>query len=424
MVAFRRRRADGGRVRPAIGRTLAVLLCLAACSAPARQPPSTTDPVDPCAASPTRESCASVEVSGHAQRYTLLRRGTTAETVVVDLGGPGLSLLGGVFHLASYGTDQPRLRRYNLLFLEEPWVTAPLADGCDTALTAYYRALRDAPARAAGTGAALRTACAGEAPGTWGFAPDRYAAALRAIAGKERLRLTGFVGYSFGDVRFSYARALDFRWAVFVRPYPLGVSGAEIVAARAEELADLLARARKLRTRPDATSAPRSLPVTEFDHLSAQVALSYLDGPTFADYGREVVDGSNPARIGALSDDLWKRYGTEQMSPGYLAYLDEVCRATPGWPAVGAIGTPADVIAASTTPCAAYPAEATSIDARTAVCVVTSDADPVLPARLSRRMLARHPAWRRVSTPTAEHASSDGLDTCLASLHRDPGDRP
>jgi hypothetical protein len=416
-------------VRLVAGRTLVValstLLALTGCHAGTRRPPSASAPpsgaaataADPCAARPTREPCASIRDGGRAQRYALIRRGHTARTVVVDLGGPGLSVLSGAFSLGSFGADEPGLRGYNLLFLEEPWVTAATPARCDTALTEFYRSLRDDPAQLPVTVVGLRAACfAGPSRGSWGFEPDRYIRALRAISSAENLELTGFLGYSFGDVRYAYAQELGFRWAVFVRPYPLGVAGAEIVAARARAVTTVLARARKLRPQRDATSAPRSLPVVRFDSLSAQVALSYLDETGLARYGPEVMDGTNTARIGSLSDDLWKRYGIEQLSPGYLAYLEEVCRSTPGWPAVRAIDTPADVIVASTSPCALSSPVRQSIGGHAAVCVVTSRTDPVLPAALVQPMLAAHRAWRQVSSGTSEHASSDGVGECLASV--------
>jgi hypothetical protein len=266
--------------------------------------------------------------------------------------------------------------------------------------------------------AGLRTACfADMSRGSWGFAPDQYVRDLRAIANAEKLELTGFLGYSFGDVRYAYAQDLGFRWAVFVRPYPLGVAGTEIVAARAGAVTAVLARARKLPPQPDATAAPRSLPVVPFDSLSAQVALSYLDETSLAKFGREVVDSTNTARIGSLSDDLWKRYGTAQLSPGYLAYLEEVCQSTPGWPAIHVIATPADVIAASTSPCTAPSRQVRmSIGGRAAVCVVTSRTDPVLPASLAQPMLTAHRAWRHVPSRSSDHASSDGVGECLASV--------
>jgi hypothetical protein len=268
---------------------------------------------DACTSQPAREASASVETDGRLQRYQLTRRGTTRNTVLVDFGGPGLSILGGAFRLGTYAAEQVSLKGYNLLFLEEPWVTKVVPPSCDSAMTAFYHALRSDPQQSSVRATQATVACLGATTGGWGFSSAGYADAVRQIARKENLDLTGFVGYSFGAVRFSYVQGRGFQWSVLVRPYPMGVSGGDVVAARATALTGLLARAKNLAAQPDTSSASRSLPVTAFDVLSAQVQLSYLNDAEFKQYGREVVEGSNPARIGSLSDILWRRYGVEQI---------------------------------------------------------------------------------------------------------------
>lgn len=364
-----------------------------------------------CAQRPTTEGCASINVDGVAHRYGLTRAAPGRRTVVVDFGGPGLSVLGGAFRLSSYAAEHPELAGYNLLFLEEPWVARPLTPACDAALTAYYHTLRTAPRHSGAAGDGLVRAClTGRG---WGFDPALYAAALRRIAEVEHLDLEGFVGYSFGDVRFAYAQDLGFRWAVFVRPYPVGVSGREIVDSRAAALDAVVRGARRQPARVDEATGSRSLPVTAFDRLSAQVQLAYLDEASLARYGRGVVDGSSIARIGSFSDALWQRYGTEQVSPAYLAFLDEVCRTARDWPAVTTIGKPRDVIAASTAPCRTLRSDPVRWTAATATCAVISESDPVVPAGLARRLVDAHPGWSRVITASPVHSSSDGLAACL-----------
>jgi hypothetical protein len=418
----RRMRPAGGRILTAVATTLLLFAggCQSGRPAGAAPTPAASASAqagsdqNACATVPVREACSSVTVDGRAQRYQLTRSASTKKTVIVDFGGPGLAVLSGAFGLGGFGAAQPELAGYNLLFVEEPWVTAPLPDGCDEALTGYYRSLRDAPATSDRAAAKLNANCLG--PGShWGFDPATYTRTLRQIAQREGLELTGFVGYSFGDVRFAYAKGLGLRWGVFVRPYSLDVPGREIVAARAVAVAGLVARARKLGSQPDTTSALRSVPVTSFDELSAEVALSYLDETNFHQYGREVADRTNPARIGSLSDDLWRRYDTERISPAYLAYLSEVCRATPDWPTIRSVRNPGDVIAASTGPCAATGAPASAaLDLPSSnVCVVTGDNDPVIPARVVKTMIAEHPRWRQVKSGTKDHLSRDGLAECV-----------
>jgi hypothetical protein len=417
----------GRRMRPAGGRILIAVATISllfaggcqsgrsAASTPAPAPASSDQTA--CASVPVREACSSVTVDGRAQRYQLTRKASTKKTVIVDYGGPGLAVLSGAFGLGGFGAAQPEFAGYNLLFVEEPWVTAPLPDDCDAALTGYYRSLRSAPATSDRAAAKLNAECLG--PGShWGFDPETYTRTLRQIAQRENLELTGFVGYSFGNVRFAYAKGLGLRWGVFVRPYPLNVPARQIVAARAGAVAGLVKRARKLSPKPDTTSAPRSVPVTSFDQISADVALSYLDETDFQQYGREVADRTNAARIGSLSDDLWRRYDTERISPAYLAYLSEVCRATPHWPGVRSVRDPADVIAASTAPCAAKGAPApAALDLPSAdICVVTDDNDPVVPARLAKTMLTDHPHWRQVKSGTKDHLSHDGLAECVRQV--------
>ena len=387
---------------------------------PARPGPPAASSGDPACQSPTvREPCSSVTVGGRTWRYALLRAGApTARTALVDIGGPGEAVLSGRNGLGGLRAAHPSLAgRYNLLFVEEPWVTRAPPAGCQDALGAFYRAVRGAQGTAAARGAAVARRCSvGAEPRRWGFDPVTFGPVVAAIERREGVAVSGFVGLSFASVRWSYLAARPLDWSVLLRPFPLGARGRELVAARAQATAALTDAIASGRPAPGAAAASggptRSLPVTRFDRLSALIGLAYLDRAELDRLAPGVVSGSDRATIGELSDQLWLRYGEDHISPAYLAYLDEVCAAAGSWPAPRSrVWTVADVLAAAHLPCRAVASRPLSRSATGRLCLVTSPADAVTPEALTRRSFPASVAW--VRSADRSHSSFDGLDACL-----------
>jgi hypothetical protein len=410
----------------ALAAVCALGLALAVAQGQARGPGRPGPPAPPsagdaaCQSATVREPCHSVTVGGRTWRYALLRASApTARTALVDIGGPGEAVLSGRNGLGSLQAAHPSLaRRYNLLFVEEPWVTRTPPAGCWDALGAFYRSVRRAHGSAAARGAAVARRCSvGAEPRRWGFDPRSFGSVVAAVERREGIAVGGFVGLSFASVRWSYLAARSLDWSVLLRPFPLRATGRELVAARAEAtaaLADAVATGRPASgaAAPTSGGSARSLPVTGFDRLSALVGLAYLDRAELARLGPGVVSGRDRATIGALSDRLWLRYGDDQISPAYLAYLDEVCGATGSWPAPPSrVGTVGGVLGAAHLPCRAVAGRPLPRPATGRLCLVTSPTDAVTPEAPARRSFPTSVAW--VRSTDRSHSSFDGLPACL-----------
>lgn len=192
-----------------------------------------------CDVWPAREEYSAIFVGNEIWRYSLLRsHEETAETVLVDLGGPGISVLSGAMGLKSFAANFSELSsRYNLLFIEEPWVTqAPLA-GCEDTLVAHFDHLRDQVVSFGGDAPDVAEKCQlawppGQQPDQpvahrgWGFDPGHYSRFVTAISQLDRLDLKGFVGHSWGSMRLAYllqgasGNGFSLDWSVLVRPFP------------------------------------------------------------------------------------------------------------------------------------------------------------------------------------------------------------
>ncbi|XVV09186.1 hypothetical protein ACQP2X_30610 [Actinoplanes sp. CA-131856] len=359
-----------------------------------------------CEGSPTREPCDEVTVDGRTIRYAFLpAQRDTADSVLVDLGGPGLSVLSGAHRLASLKAQSGRLgSSYNWIVIEEPWVTAPVDDQCATALTGYYEEL-SARGGLATTASSLREQCRLDGPARrWGFEPRQYDQAVRAIAGKHRTTIAGFVGHSFGAARLGYLTGTRPRWAILSKPFPVGASAGELVMARAKAVEAAA---------PQGAGPVASDKISAFDFASARVGLGYLTGDALRDQRAALLQRHDPAAARRLSDSLWFRYGDDAIAPALLAQFEEICPLT--GPLGGEqIATAVErVLRASLLPCAA-PRQSPPPSARVGkVCVITSDADTVAPGRLSREHLGRiYPAASFVGLGQSPHTSGDGLAQC------------
>jgi hypothetical protein len=370
-----------------------------------------------CKEQPTRVACKDIEANGRIWRYALLQADTpTADTVVVDFGGPGQTVLSGVIDLQSFRAAYPSLStRFNLLVLEEPWVTEELTDDCEGALTGFYLALRTAPLTADRQGADLVRRCEVNSGGrAWGFQSAAYAGLVRAVEQRDHLTVRGFVGHSWGAARLAYLDSAKLDFAALIRPFPLGADADHLVAARVRKLAEMAGDTRGDAHPTDARD--RSLPVTRFDEMSAQVELAYVDDPFFAANAAGVLNGADRVLIGTLSDKLWGRYGRDSVSPALLAQLQEICPTTgPTSGSTGEITSVQDVLAAQFSPCRAIARTSAATVTARKTCVVSSALDAVAPGDLAATAY-RGNAVQWVDVPNRSHGSFDGLEICLKTV--------
>jgi hypothetical protein len=335
-----------------------------------------------------------------------------------------------------------------LLFLEEPWVQRAVPAPCTAALAATFRAVHGAgpappsPAAADEAGRSLVTSCALADPGTWGWTPAAYREVATAAASAEGLELTGVVGTSFGASRATGVWDLPgVERVVLNSPSPRRVSGADYLAGRAgaalEDLAGLCdgcadpATARSalqaVAARWDA--APVELPtrtplVTGTDVLGAVVSLPYLPGPA-RDAAVAAMRGEPQAgaqTVGALSDSLLLRYGTEDVAPAMLAYLQEVCGTYAPWPAASGAGGVEGLLSRLHASCSALPARAEAPSAPEvgsdgpAVCLARSVDDRVTPAAFADTWRAALGPVERIDVPGRAHADPALAARCWTRL--------
>jgi hypothetical protein len=404
--------------RPAV----ALLLIFAVAGAGAVASSGVAHPGPPAGAScrdaATRVECRDITVDGRVWRYSLTRATRpTDRTVIVDFGGPGLDVLSGP-QLPEFLADHRALAaNHNVLVLEEPWVTQPPTPDCRRSLSAFYLAARSgtapAPARR------LATACDVDSRVRhWGFGPLTYRNLLTAVRAREQLRPVGFVGYSFGSARLAYLapdlaqRPLE--WVALAHPFPVGASANELITARADATRLLAAGSGAGATGSADRPTRRRLPVTRFDELSAMVELGYLPDAAQPAAIADITSGRRSATVADLSDQLWQRYGTDSLAPGYLAQLDELCPLL-GQPTITGNGSVAAILGTMLLPCGARgaPPPRSALGA-TSVCIVLSPADTVTPAALVERAYRQSsPYVRFVATAAHSHRSADGLDQCL-----------
>ncbi|TMQ90716.1 hypothetical protein ETD83_34180 [Actinomadura soli] len=367
---------------------------------------------DACAIVAVRGTCKAIQVGTRIQRYSLLRAGNpTAETAIIDLGGPGGSVLAQGDNAARFRTAHPGLGdRFNLLFLEEPWVINSVGDSCDAALRTYYRTVRNRPERGASAGTRLVHDCdLGQAHGHWGFSPNFYPVFLTEIERRESLRVNAFAGFSFGSVRLSYLSGRSFDWVVLARPFPVGVTGTALVEARSRLLNRLSIDVLPGRK---AVGLSRGTASSRFDSYSALIELGYLDDDRLTDvaarFGGEVTHN--------LSHQLWQRYGQDSVSPGILAIFDETCQVLGPWPRpLKRMTSVADALAAWHLPCRPARRQVPRLPHMARFCVVTSPTDSVTPQNLVRQQFEdRKAVW--VVSHRRSHHSMDRVDECFESI--------
>jgi hypothetical protein len=374
---------------------------------------------DPC--EDAREKCASLRVNGREWRYSLLPADSpTKSTAILDLGGPGTTPLSGRLRLSDYRSQLAGIGKYNLLVIEEPWVTAAVSDSCRAAATVYYNDVRSGGGNPAGSARSLHDACQ-IGQGKWGFGARDYAQVVASIADKEAIEPSGFVGFSFGIARYNYLASTavgeKLSWAVLARPFPVGTDATSFVRQRASLVEKQFGKAPA--AFPEASVPTRSLPVTMFDTLSAIVGLEYAPDEERAAVSRAVTEVKDPEVIGQYSDNLWHRYGTDSISSAYLAQLDEVCAATTASDKLplALAGHPyARVLAETMLPCAGEPSPPLALRP-IPTCVIASKGDPVVAGDASVGLIRRSVKNASViESSEPSHQSQDGLSSCLTKV--------
>lgn len=370
---------------------------------------------DSCTSQPTREMCLSIQVDDELWRYTLYRAPTeTAKTVLFDPGGPGAAALSGHYTLA----EQPAMlgfAEYNLLVLEEPWVTAEVEDDCEASVTEYYRAARNF-SYSDDVAAAVLTDCDFDT-NRYGFEQDSYQRLVRAIMDKHALHIEGFVGHSFGSVRLAYLNAdetLVPNWAVITRPFPVGISRSDLLAARAAKLSELFPT--ELHWIEETDLPDRSIPIDRFDQLSAAIGSGYADDQSMNSVTESIRTGNDLEMMGKLSDQLWMRYGVDSLSYGMLAYWQELCSAAGQSPGVDLDTDLNDLglmLDTQTGPCNGGDPIAPVWSDQLRLCVTTSDSDTIAPSELVAEAFAGYPIE---SVEPRSHGDISGLERCLSSV--------
>ncbi|MCH7229583.1 hypothetical protein L0U85_01705 [Glycomyces sp. L485] len=363
---------------------------------------------DLCLDPPAREVCQAISVDGREWRYSLIRsRQATSKTVIYDPGGPGVSALSGSFQLA--GTQQSLPESYNLLVLEEPWVASEVTDQCSSAMAEYYRNLRNGSAQAEVGVDGVLESC--ELSGShYGFTADTYTTLVANIASEEQIEVTGFIGHSFGAARLAYLQTglptVHPEWAVLTRPFPVGAGIDEVIDARLGLLQDL--QAGEIHWEDQSISS-RSLPVTQFDAVSAIISTGYVESAEVNEILDAVQNDSDPELIGKLSDQLWMRYGVDSLSPGMLAYWEELC-------GVAGANSPIDdgrglrqILQSNAAPCESERINLTIDTSITPTCMTGSSADSVTPISLVHEYVD---ATYFVEVEEQSHSDIGGWEEC------------
>ena len=307
------------------------------------------------------------------------------------------------------------LKNKNLLFLEEPWVGKEPEEECQFALSEFYKTARteDDLSDASLT---IQRDCGlfSEIGEEWGFSESSYRELVESISQVEEIGITGFFGYSFASVRASY---IDFplEWAVFVKPYPVGVSGNEIVAERQSIISESI-----ISNNGEISSVEiddRSFPVDEFDYASAEVALGYLSGDQLKVAESALRKQDSPTLVGELSDSLWMRYGVSSISPGYLAYLQEVCRLGSDWQAIGSDFEIESqrILSKIHMPCRSDVSAGSLPDVVAEdICIISASRDPVAPGYLLDGSVGFKGEVDRIEADIASHSANENVSKCFA----------
>ncbi|HBX76489.1 MAG TPA: hypothetical protein DEG43_02475 [Acidimicrobiaceae bacterium] len=357
-----------------------------------------------CREPQVREQCSTIDVPDG--RYALLRATPpTTETVLIDLGGPGLSVLSGQFGLERLAAEQREtLGGRNALVVEEPWVTAQVPDGCAAALDDFGGGLLGATPGSTDLGPCFISA-GGEQP-RFGFDPVTYRNLVARIEDVEGVEVTGSIAVSFGIARVSYLGNRSWTDSVLWKPYPLGEPLDAMLSARAETIRGWL----------DAIGVEPS--TMTFEQASALVALSYRGEHGFKELAGRLIEAPSD-NLDRLFRETWSLYGDHRVSPAFLAYLEETCNlggdaGTPGESGGDAI---AQVFAVTRRACGAVPRwgkwAGPQALASEGWCFVVSDGDAVSPPAMAQEAFGREPTITLGANEA--HIDTGGLGLCAGS---------
>ena len=265
-----------------------------------------------------RDSCHEITVGDRRFRYVLLRRESAERTAVVDMGGPGVAVLGAGFPRQL----ESDVEGVNLLFVDEPWTGQEKSSSCDASLSQWYRRVHDEWPSASGIPAveAVADSCdLFDSRPDWGFDAQLYRALLQDIVERESIETLDFYGFSFGSARWTYVSDLVDR-TVLVSPFPVGMPAPQYVRARSAVQPPPLPRSLPAEARG------RSVDLTAFDLEAARLQVQYLA----PDARRRLADADG-STVGGLSDQLVSRYAVDSVSGALLAGWEEMCGQVPGW---------------------------------------------------------------------------------------------
>ncbi|WP_160050749.1 hypothetical protein [Nocardiopsis sp. FR4] len=374
---------------------------------------------DPCENPTPRETCSFVATGSGTSRYGFIR-GTGEEAVIVDVGGPGSSILSGSIRLEELASSFSLPNDYSFVFVEEPWVQKDNSEDCRNMLQTFYAETRKEGSPNSGSAEALVKNCQIENQESWSFTKESYSEIVEAIEIKEDVKVKAFLGYSFGSARLSYLEGRDLDWVTLIRPFPVGASGEELINSRANQAQKIISNMETSRLPGGNNLNGRSIPVEEFDYISAEIALGYLTPREISVYSDKLRERQDDQLAGELSDSLWLRYGESSMSPAYLSYLSEVCNITSGWPQEEySSHSHLSVISGMHTPCSFMDGQYQDFSVSSKeTCVVVSENDPLTDPGLIRRYFEEIEDVTWIESKENSHHSSDGTMECLNAIQK------
>ena len=382
------------------------------------------------------EHCYTVNVGGTQYRYGYAPAGFNTsndvtprkQAVLVDPGYTGIPSLttGGLSDIASRYL-LGGLSDFDLVVIEELWVTREVSDECADAMTDFYHSFRLGPAATQTSDANEETASTrnrvtstmslscGIKSSDWSINENHYEDILPEIESRHNIDIVGFVGASLGSIRWTYVDPQRYDFALLVRPYPAYSESDMILGYRGETI-DNASIATLDIPLPGAAPAGRKLPVDSSDVVAARIA-SAAHGVT----------PSTAEEIGRWSDNLWQRFGVDSISTALLSYWQTICPLlgpaftgyTDDW-----AGDPSDVytyLRSFHQVCDRYPGLDALIESPHLqnVCVVISHSDTVSPSWFAYRDFRYSGAEMVLSTELSHH-SLDGLSECVDKVSLSP----
>lgn len=354
-------------------------------------------------------ACQVVETEYGAVRYAKVSAPNGSHgLVVVDIGGPGISVLAGIGMAAVTERVPAQLAdHHDLVVLEEPWVTARPTPACEQLLSDLYTRLRAEQTDHYLAGVVELDEQCDPADTAAAWSADSYRAAVAAISEAEETSVVGFIGSSFGSVRRAYLdEPVD--WTILLRPFPAGAAATEFLARRAALISGNVDH--DLTVTEDLPN--RSLPVVGADWLAAHVAAAATARPP-----------EDPRDAAALSDTFWQRFGEQSISHSHLAHWSEVCSALTAWndldpPAERGLSDVAGFLHHYYAPCLYGDRASKQLELPAAPwphsCAVVGALDPVTPPVATSKISSTVEAV--VESPDPSHHSADGLERCLDAV--------